>query len=74
MIEYKGGKCADCDVEFDGNNYVIFDFHHLDPATKEADWNQLRKTSVENIKKELDKCVLLCSNCHRMRHHEEESP
>lgn len=68
MIHLKGGKCVDCGIKYDEHNYVIFDFHHKDPSLKEKDWGELRKTSEKNIIKELDKCVLLCSNCHRMRH------
>ena len=43
------------------------DFHHLDPSIKEFN---LTRNSIgwEKLKPELDKCVLLCSNCHRMIH------
>jgi hypothetical protein len=68
-IEYKGGKCEDCNLSYPDQPYVIFDFHHLDPSQKEFQWNKLRQKSLDSIKKELDKCVLLCSNCHRKRHH-----
>lgn len=50
-------------------SYVIFDFHHLNPSEKDVDWSKLRLKSDESIKNELNKCVLLCSNCHRKRHH-----
>jgi len=66
-ILYKGHKCVDCGLIYT-DNYYVFDFHHLDPSIKEKDWNKLRLTSWENIKKELDGCILLCSNCHRTRH------
>lgn len=66
-ISYKGNQCVDCDLRHT-DNYYIFDFHHLDPSIKEKDWSKLRLTSWENITKELDQCVLLCSNCHRTRH------
>jgi hypothetical protein len=65
-IEYKGGKCADCNISYP---YPVYDFHHLNPNEKDVQWNKLRLRSEEVIKQELDKCVLLCSNCHRLRHH-----
>ena len=68
-ITYKGGKCTDCSITYPEQPYVIFDFHHLVPSEKDVDWTKLRLKSDESIKKELDKCVLLCSNCHRKRHH-----
>ncbi|NQY74486.1 MAG: hypothetical protein HRT90_06955 [Candidatus Margulisbacteria bacterium] len=70
-IEYKGCKCQDCPASHPEEPYVIFDFHHLDPKEKDVSWNKLRLRSWEKIKEELDKCILLCSNCHRKRHHNE---
>jgi hypothetical protein len=70
-IEYKGGKCEDCPASYPREPYVIFDFHHLDPEEKDVDWGKLRLKSWDKIKLELDKCALLCSNCHRKRHHNE---
>ena len=64
-VEYLGSKCIDCG--FTGH-YVLFDFHHRDPTTKEFGWNILRKKSWANIITELAKCDLLCCMCHRMRH------
>jgi hypothetical protein len=68
-IKYKGGKCVDCTNSYPELPYVIFEFHHLDPNTKDMVWNEMRKTSWSKITTELDKCVLLCSNCHKIRHH-----
>lgn len=68
-IEYKGGCCFDCKIDYPSKPYVIFDFHHLNPDEKEVDWGKLRLKSWIKITNELDKCVLLCSNCHRIRHH-----
>ena len=70
-IEYKGGKCVKCSYN---KYYGALEFHHLDPNEKDMDWDKMRKTSWEKIKKELDKCVLLCSNCHREEHHQNRSP
>lgn len=68
-INYKGNSCVDCNINYPKAPYVIFDFHHLEPKEKDVDWTKLRLRSWDKITKELDKCVLLCSNCHRIRHH-----
>ena len=64
-IKYLGGKCKDCGMKSDIP--AIYDFHH---NVGEKDFN-IGKTSksFDRLKKELDKCVLLCSNCHRIRHY-----
>lgn len=62
-IEYLGGQCADCGVKYHPS---VYDFHHL--RNKDGNWRQIQSWSFKRIKKELDKCVLLCSNCHRLRH------
>ena len=64
-IEYKGNKCYDCGNSF---HQSVYEFHHLDPSTKEANPASLKSASWEKFKEELDKCVMLCANCHRMRH------
>lgn len=64
-IAYKGGKCIDCGY---ASNHTALSFHHLDPSTKEYDWTKLRLRSWKSIITELDKCVLLCNNCHSERH------
>jgi hypothetical protein len=69
-IDYKGSKCVDCSLRFPESPSCIFDFHHLDPMVKEMDWQKLRQCNWGKITNELDKCILLCSNCHRIRHSE----
>jgi 5-methylcytosine-specific restriction endonuclease McrA len=63
-IQYKGGKCQNCGY---CKNIAALEFHHVS-ADKEktiAHW----KVTFEKMKSELDKCKLLCSNCHREEHH-----
>jgi hypothetical protein len=65
-IDYKGGKCVCCGYNKCNN---VLEFHHLDPVKKEFSISQAKLTSFdENIKKELDKCALVCANCHREIH------
>ena len=68
-IEYLGGACADCGGVY---HQAAFDFHHLDPSTKELHPGQALSGKWEWAKAELDKCVLLCANCHRTRHASEQ--
>ena len=69
-IEYLGGKCNHCEIV--SEHRVIYDFHHLDSSEKEADPGSLMHYGWERIKKELDKCILLCANCHRIEHGKEQ--
>lgn len=68
MIEYKGGKCIKCDLKIEDSHYAVFDFHHVDPSEKDQNFRSIKSQKWETIRKELDKCVLLCSNCHRIEH------
>ena len=63
---YKGGKCAICDYN---KSQRALSFHHLNPKEKDFDLSSRGLTrSWERIKKEIDKCVLLCANCHMEVH------
>jgi len=66
-VAYKGGKCVNC-----GYNKCLgsMDFHHLDCSQKDPDWEKMRNRPLEKIKAELDKCVLVCRNCHGEIHYE----
>lgn len=44
------------------------DFHHVNPAEKERAVTKMVTLSLANVKKEVAKCVVLCSNCHRKVH------
>lgn len=68
-IEYLGGACSECLQSFPA---AVYEFHHLDPLTKDRDPSKMMLMSRERLFNELDKCVLLCANCHRMVHHKED--
>ena len=60
LVDYKGGKCIKCGY----NKYIgNLSFHHLDPSKK--DFTITGKSfAFDKIKLEVDKCELLCHNCH----------
>ena len=65
-IDYKGGKCQLCGYDkYPG----ALEFHHLDPTKKDVEASKFSRNPLEGAQREeLDKCVLLCSNCHREVH------
>lgn len=67
LIKYKGGCCQRC-----GYNKSIraLEFHHTDPSKKDFGLSRCLTRSVSSLKKEVDKCILLCSNCHAEVHEE----
>jgi len=75
LIEYLGGKCKNCKadvqeiVERYGDVQRMFHFHHIMPDEKADNYSNLieRKISAEQID-EIDKCILLCGNCHNILH------
>ena len=62
MVEYKGGKCIHCGYEY---SIQALEFHHRDPATKKFMLSGAYCKKWPTLKEELDKCDLVCSNCHR---------
>lgn len=65
-LEYKGGKCEVCGYKKCSR---ALSFHHLDPKKKGFGLAYKGITrSWEKTRKELDKCVLLCMNCHMEMH------
>ncbi len=63
-VEYKGGCCNRCKWK---GSIAAFEFHHVNDD-KEFNIGSAANKSWEVIKKEIDKCELLCSNCHRIEH------
>lgn len=65
-IEYKGGKCERCQYN---KCIAALEFHHVEPEHKDFSLSSDGHTrSWEKIKVELDKCILVCANCHRETH------
>ena len=65
-IEYLGGQCQICGYS---KCLSAMDFHHRDPKEKDFGIGEKGYTrSWEKVKLELDKCLLLCKNCHSEEH------
>ena len=64
-VNYLGGKCEKCNYS---TSQCAMDFHHRDPGEKDFKISKHLKKFGDSHKKELDKCMLLCSNCHRETH------
>ncbi len=60
----KSGPCMDCGGAFPP---YVMDFDHRDPATKYRPVSQLTGRNEATILAEIDKCDLVCANCHRIR-------
>lgn len=56
-------ECMDCGHKYD---YWITDFDHVD-GVKVLNINKMKRHSLENVKNEIEKCELVCANCHRVR-------
>jgi hypothetical protein len=65
-LEYKGNCCESCSYNKD---ITALEFHHKNPAQKEINPAKLYHKPWEFAQQELDKCSVLCSNCHREEHH-----
>ena len=68
LVRYKGGKCQKCGYHTSLN---ALQFHHIDASTKDFDLASQYNGGHLNMKllySEVDKCDLLCANCHAEEH------
>lgn len=65
-ISLLGGKCTDCNTIFPP---ACYDFHHIDPTQKDFNPYIVLSRNYGTFINEIKKCVLLCANCHRIRHY-----
>lgn len=65
-IEYGGGKCQVCGYD---RCKRALSFHHKEPSQKDFGLSSRGLTrSWEKTKTEIDKCILVCANCHMEIH------
>lgn len=64
LVEYKGGKCEKCGYN---KSVEALQFHHINPLDKDFTISG-KSWSFEKLKEEVDKCIMLCANCHLEEH------
>lgn len=67
VISLKQKPCADCGIQYPP---YVMDFDHRDKKLKLASVSKMisyHMSSKEKILKEIEKCDLVCANCHRIR-------
>ena len=62
------GGNLQCDICGYNRCFAALEFHHIDGSTKENSISNMRTRSENSIRQEIEKCVLLCANCHREVH------
>jgi hypothetical protein len=70
-VEYLGGKCIKCGYS---KLYCCLDFHHKDPSLKKYEVAARLKNGLDSNREELNKCELLCKNCHQELHYLLDNP
>ena len=60
-LEYLGGKCVKC------GSTERLEFDHIDRTTKKYSIGGRVSHNFDNLKEELNKCQLLCYDCHKVK-------
>ncbi|HLM58897.1 MAG TPA: hypothetical protein VK422_22530 [Pyrinomonadaceae bacterium] len=72
LDDYKKGlACARCGFA----DYRALDFHHTGRGRKDSNVADMIRSgsSIQTIQAEMNKCTVLCSNCHRIEHYDERA-
>ena len=64
LLNKIGGKCTKCNED----NIFKLTFHHIDNE-KDFEYSDMKSYRLSIIEKEIDKCIILCQNCHREHHY-----
>jgi hypothetical protein len=66
---FKDRPCEDCGISYP---YFVMDLHHTDPSTKTMSPCALINRGWKRLIAEINSCIVLCANCHRIRTHTDE--
>jgi len=68
LLDYKKNiSCNSCGL----HDHRVMEFHHIKDKKYVIAKMPGKGYCWETIKKEIDKCIPLCSNCHRIIHYED---
>lgn len=64
-------KQQQCCVKCGDNRPYVLDYHHLDPNIKDMNVSRMlsNRSNINDVKQEINKCIVLCANCHREFHY-----
>lgn len=62
--QIKARACADCGVQYP---FYVMDFDHREGETKEYELNRIDRITMRALLREIEKCDVVCANCHRVR-------
>lgn len=70
LVQYKGGKCELCGYS---TCEGALQFHHINPQEKDFNISHINLNgdtiNIQDLYNEVDKCILLCANCHFEQHY-----
>lgn len=74
ILEVQGLKGALCCSKCGESHIATLHFHHVNPKDKDANVASALRDgwSIARLKKEIEKCIVLCANCHSILHYDEQ--
>jgi len=68
FVKQLGGKCQCCGYD---KNLSALTFHHMNPDDKlfTLDTRKMTNTNMDSLQREVNKCKLVCFNCHMEEHY-----
>ena len=70
LVSHLGGKCSVCGYD---KCMRSLSFHHLDPGEKDFVVSNRWNLGVTTILAEVQKCILVCANCHSEIHERQDA-
>ena len=73
LSDWKSARgCSECGYNA---HPVALAFHHVDESKKSFSLSKVSRSRIglDKVKAEVEKCIILCANCHRIHHNRERS-